>query len=155
MSLCSNSGSVSLLFVILCFAYQSRLCRSELCIIFKSLESTTYSGKSIYTLSAWGTEYFDQNEKTHATADWVPNDPRRHTENGFDFFVHIDNTQLPSNLNKTQVITAITNAVDTWDNVACSQNKFNLLISHEYNGEDIGYAEYKLSGGQSGSNVKI
>eukprot|EP01083_Nonionella_stella_P204006 743986_1 len=82
MSLCSNS--VSLLFAILCFMYQSHHGGSCF-LIFQPLESTTYSGKSIYTLSAWGTEYFDQNEKTHATADWVPNDPRRHTENGFDF----------------------------------------------------------------------
>eukprot|EP01083_Nonionella_stella_P023248 64297_1 len=151
MSPCSNSEYF--LIVIVCFIYQFRYGYG--CFIFFALESTTYSGKSMFVLSSWGTEYFDRNEKTHETADWVPNDPRRHVENGFDFFVHIDDTQLPSNLNKTQVITAISNAVDTWDNVACSQNKFNLLISNEYNGEDIGYTEYKLSGGQRGSNIKI
>eukprot|EP01083_Nonionella_stella_P023249 64298_1 len=155
MSRCSIS--ISLLFVVACFMHHSHYGCFGCEMIFFALESPTHSAKSLFLLSSWGTEYLSKNEKSHDTADWVPNDPRRHVEgkNGLDFYVHIDDTQLPSYLDKKQVITAITNAVDTWDNVQCSQNKFNLYISKEYNGQNIGYAEHKMSGGASGSNVKI
>eukprot|EP01083_Nonionella_stella_P152383 488362_1 len=132
------------------------------CLKFAPL-SATYLMKSAYMLSSWGSECLSNNPHiAHDTADWVPNDPRRHgvdedgsAISGLDFFIHIDDTQFPSNLDRTQVITAITNAVNTWDNVPCTKNKFNLIISNEHNSEGIGYAEYIMSEGRSGSNVKI
>eukprot|EP01083_Nonionella_stella_P067629 179027_1 len=126
------------------------------CILF-DVSSSSFLTQSILILSLWGTEYLSPNPHSRQTAEWVPNDDRRHnsSDHGLDFFVHIDDTQLPSGLNQSQVITAIENAVHTWDNVPCSKNKFNLIISDEHKGQDIGYAEYIWSNGQSGSNRKV
>eukprot|EP01083_Nonionella_stella_P152384 488364_1 len=111
--------------------------------------------QSVVMLSLWGTEYLSSNPHCRQSAQWVPNDDRRHDDNGLDFFVHIDDTQIPSSLNQTEVITAIKNAVHTWDTIPCSKNKFDLIISDEYKGKDVGYAEYLMSGGQSGLNRTV
>eukprot|EP01084_Bolivina_argentea_P299043 515447_1 len=91
-------------------------------------------------------------------ANWIPNDAARHIENGLDFYIHIDTTQLPTNMNDQDdsvAINAIMNAINTWDNVPCSKNKFNFIIKDDYNNQDIGFAEYNITNGNYGKNEII
>lgn len=70
--------------------------------------------------AAGNTVFFSDRGKKQLTSDYVPNDPRNN--NGTDVPYIIDGTQLgtSSGLSPAQTFNAMTNVMNTWDAVTCS-----------------------------------
>lgn len=103
-----------------------------------------------YGVDGMGTTFFfNDNGNKQLTQDFVPGDPRR---GGFtDIAFARDGTEgaTSSGLTQAQTDGAILSAMNTWDNVTCSQGLvLNNIGSSPF---DLGYVEALVTGGAQGS----